>query len=60
MAAAAVSAANIDATTTFMVIKTNTAAEPAVAPAEAASLYQAFQVDAKGFKLNGGHFIDES
>ena len=36
------------------------AAAAAAAPAAAASLYQAFagfQVDTKGLKLNGGHFI---
>ena len=33
------------------------AAAPAAA---AASLYQAFQVDTKGLKLNGSHFIDEN
>ena len=32
----------------------------AAAPAAAASLYQAFQVDTKGLKLNGGHFIHEN
>ena len=36
------------------------AAAAAAAPAAAASLYQAFQVDTKGLKLNGGHFIHEN
>ena len=38
------------------------AAEPAAASsaAAAASLYQAFQVDTKGLKLNGGHFVHDN
>ena len=35
------------------------AATPAAAAA-AASLYQAFQVDTKGLKLNGGHFVHDN
>ena len=34
-----------------------TAATPAAA---AASLYQAFRVDTKGLKLNGGHFVHDN
>ena len=60
-AAAAASAAAIDATTTFVVVKTMAAAEAAAAtPAAAASLYQSFQVDTKGLKLNGGHFVHDN
>ena len=33
------------------------AATPAAA---AASLYQSFQVDTKGLKLNGGHFVHDN
>ena len=37
------------------------AAEAAAAtPAAAASLYQAFQVDTKGLKLNGGHVVHDN
>ena len=37
------------------------AAAAAAAPAAAAaSLYQAFQVDTKGLKLNGGHFVHDN
>ena len=36
------------------------AAAAAAAPAAAASLYQAFQVDTKCLKLNGGHLIHEN
>ena len=58
---AAASAAAIDATTTFVVVKTMAAAEAAAAtPAAAASLYQYFQVDTKGLKLNGGHFVHDN
>ena len=60
-AAAAASAAAIDATTTFVVVKTMAAAEAGAAtPAAAASLYQALQVDTKGLKLNGGHFVHDN
>ena len=36
------------------------AAAAAAAPAAAASLYQAFQVDTEGLKLNGGHFVESN
>ena len=58
--AAAASAAAIDATTTFVVVKSMSAAEAAAATPAAAWLYQAFQVDTKGLKLNGGHFVPDN
>ena len=36
------------------------AASAAAAAAAAASLYQAFQVDTKGLKLSGGHFVHDN
>ena len=61
-AAAAASAAAIVFTTTNVVVASMAAAEAAAAatPAAAASLYQSFQVDTKGLKLNGGHFVHDN
>ena len=58
---AAASAAAIVFTTTNVVVASMPAAEVAAAtPAAAASLYQSFQLETKGLKLNGGHFVHDN